>query len=56
MTKEIESAILNNGNASDIEKAAKKDGFKNMQEIGRGFVKEGVLSIEEYANTLALDV
>lgn len=56
MTKEIESAILNNGNASDIEKAAKKDGFKNMQEIGRGFVKEGVLSIEEYANTLAVDV
>jgi type IV pilus assembly protein PilB len=26
-----------------------------MQEIGRDFVKEGILSIEEYANTLQLE-
>jgi type IV pilus assembly protein PilB len=55
MTKDIEAVILNNGNTTDIEEAAKKDGFKNMQEIGRGFIKAGVLSIEEYVNSLALD-
>ena len=55
MTKEIEEAILNNGNATEIEAAAKRDGFKNMQEIARGFIKSGVISIEEYVNTLALD-
>ncbi len=55
MTKEIEIAILNNGKATDIEEAAKKDGFKNMQEIGREFVKSGILSIEEYAATLQLE-
>jgi len=26
-----------------------------MQEIGRDFVKKGILSIEEYANTLQLE-
>ena len=26
-----------------------------MQEIGRDFVKDGILSIEEYANTLQLE-
>jgi hypothetical protein len=26
-----------------------------MQEIGRDFIKTGILSIEEYANTLQLE-
>lgn len=55
MTKEMEIAILNNKSAEEIEKAAKTDGFRTMQEIGRDFVKEGILSIEEYANTLQLE-
>jgi type IV pilus assembly protein PilB len=55
MTKEMEIAILNNKSVEEIEKAAKTDGFRNMQEIGRDFVKEGILSIEEYANTLQLE-
>lgn len=55
MTKEMEIAILNNKSVEEIEKAAKTDGFRTMQEIGRDFVKEGILSIEEYANTLQLE-
>jgi len=55
MTKEMEIAILNNKSVEEIEKAAKIDGFKTMQEIGRGFIKSGILSIEEYANTLQLE-
>ena len=55
MTKEMEIAILNNKSVEEIEKAAKIDGFKTMQEIGRDFIKTGVLSIEEYANTLQLE-
>jgi type IV pilus assembly protein PilB len=55
MTKEMEIAILNNKSVEEIEKAAKIDGFKTMQEIGRDFIKSGILSIEEYANTLQLE-
>ncbi|AKO65005.1 type II secretion system PilB [Methylophilales bacterium MBRSG12] len=55
MTKEMEIAILNNKSVEEIEKAAKTDGFRTMQEIGRDFVKTGILSIEEYANTLQLE-
>lgn len=55
MTKEMEIAILNNKSVEEIEKAAKTDGFRTMQEVGRDFVKEGILSIEEYANTLQLE-
>jgi len=55
MTKEMEIAILNNKSVEEIEKAAKIDGFRTMQEIGRDFVKEGILSIEEYASTLQLE-
>ena len=55
MTKEMEIAILNNKSVEEIEKAAKIDGFKTMQEIGRDFIKTGILSIEEYANTLQLE-
>ena len=55
MTKEMEIAILNNKSVEEIEIAAKIDGFKTMQEVGREFVKTGILSIEEYANTLQLE-
>lgn len=55
MTKEMEIAILNNKSVEEIEKAAKIDGFRTMQEIGRDYVKEGILSIEEYASTLQLE-
>ena len=55
MTKEMELAILNNKSVEEIEKAAKTDGFKTMQEIGREYIKSGILSIEEYANTLQLE-
>tara|TARA_B110000503_G_scaffold105473_1_gene157357 strand:+ start:2772 stop:4739 length:1968 start_codon:yes stop_codon:yes gene_type:complete len=55
MTKKIEQAIINNATAPDILKAAKEDGFKTMQEIARGFVAEGLISIEEFQSTLNLE-
>ena len=35
--------------------ALEKDSFLNMQEIGRTFLKEGSIGIEEYKRILILD-
>lgn len=55
MTKEIEAAILKNAQAPEILEAARKDGFRTMQEIAREFVVKGILSIEEFQSCLNLD-
>ena len=54
MTKEIEEAILQNAQAPQILIAARKDGFRTMQEIAREFVEQGILSIEEFQSCLNL--
>lgn len=55
MTKKIEQAIIANGTAPELLKAAKEDGFKTMQEIARGFIAQGFISIEEFQSTLNLE-
>ncbi len=55
ITKPLEEAILRNEQAPALLVAAKLDGFRTMQEIGRDLIKEGILSIEEFQTTLNLD-
>lgn len=54
-TKHIEEAILRNEQAPQILEAARHDGFKTMQEIGRDYIQKGILSVEEYQRTLVMD-
>jgi type IV pilus assembly protein PilB len=56
ITKDLEEAILRNEQAPGLLKAARNDGFRTMQEIGRDFVAKGIISIEEYQSTLNSDV
>ena len=55
MTNEIEQAILQNAQAPEILAAARKDGFRTMQEIAREYVAKGILSIEEFQNCLNIE-
>ena len=55
MTNEIEQAILLNAQAPEILAAARKDGFRTMQEIAREYVAKGILSIEEFHNCLNIE-
>jgi type IV pilus assembly protein PilB len=54
-TKYIEEAILRNEQAPQLLEAARKDGFKTMQEIGREYIAKGIMSVEEYQRTLVMD-
>ena len=50
----LEAGILKDARADELLAAAVKDGFKTMQVIGRGFIKSGVLSVEEYSRILVV--
>lgn len=54
-TKHIEEAILRNEQAPQLLEAARHDGFKTMQEIGRELIRSGDISVEEYQRTLVMD-
>lgn len=54
-TKDIEEAILRNDQAPALLAAARKDGFRTMQEVGRDLIRSGEISIEEYQHTLVVD-
>ena len=34
--------------------AARVDGFETMQDIGRGMIRDGIISVEEYTRVLVL--
>ena len=51
---ELEEAILKEALAPELLAAAKIDGFQTMQDIARGFVKDGEFSIAEYTRILVL--
>ena len=51
-TPELESAILRDARGDELLEVAKKGGFKTMQDIGRGFIKSGVIDIHEYSRVL----
>jgi type IV pilus assembly protein PilB len=54
-TKHIEEAILANQQAPQLLEAARLDGFKTMQEIGRELISKGDISVEEFQRTLVMD-
>lgn len=51
-TPELESAILRDARGDELLEVAKKGGFKTMQDIGRGFIKSGIIDIHEYSRVL----
>ena len=56
ITDALEEAILNGEQAPALLAAAKKDGFKTMQETGRELIRDGILSIEEYQANLNIEI
>ena len=52
--KELEEAILRNALAPEMLEAARVDGFETMQDIGRGMIRDGIISVEEYTRVLVL--
>ena len=54
ITPALEEAILKESLAPELLAAAKQDGFETMQEIARGFIKDGIFSIAEYTRILVL--
>ena len=56
MLKGTHEAILKSEQAPALLAAAKKDGFKTMQETGRELIREGILSIEEYQANLNIEI
>jgi type IV pilus assembly protein PilB len=55
ITPAVKEAVLAGGREKEITDAARKDGFKTMQDIGRRLVKDGTISVEEYQRILVLE-
>ena len=55
MTAPVEEKILANAQAPEILEAARLDGFKTMQEISKEYIRDGILSIEEYTRVLVVN-
>jgi type IV pilus assembly protein PilB len=55
ITSAMRDMILKNATESEILVVAKKDGFETMQEVGRRFINNGKISVEEYKRVLVLD-
>ena len=54
ITPQLEDAILREALAPELLAAAREDGFETMQDIARGFIKEGIFSYAEYSRILVL--
>ena len=54
ITPALEEAILKEALAPELLAAAKQDGFETMQQIARGFIKDGIFSVAEYTRILVL--
>lgn len=53
--RDVEQAILAGDTpAHELEEIARQNGFKTMQEIGRDFIRQGFLSVEEYQNVISV--
>ena len=50
----MENAILQNKNITELKVIAAKDKFVTMQEMGRSYLVEGVISFEEFERVLAV--
>ena len=54
ITDNIENAILQNKTTTDIRVLAAKENFITMQEMGRNFLVEGIISYEEFERVLSV--
>ncbi len=54
ISENMENAILQNKNITELKVIAAKDKFVTMQEMGRSYLVEGVLSFEEFERVLAV--
>lgn len=54
VTPQVEEAILKQLQAPDILAAARHDNFLTMAEVGRDYVKDGVLCLEEFTRVLVV--
>jgi len=56
VTDNIKQGILENLTTPELLKVAKeKDSFSTMQEVGRGFLQQGSISLEEYQRVLMVE-
>ena len=54
ISENMENAILQNKNITELKVIAAKDKFVTMQEMGRSYLVEGVISFEEFERVLAV--
>ena len=54
ISENMENAILQNKNTNELKVIAEKDKFVTMQEMGRSYLVEGVISFEEFERVLAV--
>lgn len=54
VTPQVEEAILKQLQAPDILAAARHDNFLTMAEVGRDYVKDGILCLEEFTRVLVV--
>ena len=54
VTPEVEQAILKEAQAPEILEAARVDNFLTMQEVGRDYIRDGILCLEEFTRVLVV--
>ena len=54
ISENMENAILQNKNTTELKVIAAKDKFVTMQEMGRSYLVEGLISFEEFERVLAV--
>ncbi len=52
ISDKLRAAIIDNAAATDLERIAAQDGFRNIQEIGREMMRDGRLTLDEYRRNL----
>lgn len=55
ITPEVEAQILKQAQAPEILEAARLDNFLTMQEVGRDYIRSGVLCLEEFTRVLVVN-
>jgi type IV pilus assembly protein PilB len=55
VTPEVEQAILKQAQAPEILEAARIDNFMTMQEVGRDYIRDGVLCLEEFTRVMVVN-
>lgn len=55
VTPEVEAQILKQAQAPEILEAARLDNFLTMQEVGRDYIRSGVLCLEEFTRVLVVN-